>query len=141
MSQTTRLPAFSELPPMTDFRQRQRVSTLTAPAAWGFAPRYLVQPKSPNRHPSATETFIELSELYHNGPESQSKFLDRKPLKPYHAHKVDLSYMLETAPFFTDSQTRALQGHVSVFSGSEGEQSRWSRQRRAHPLCSADSRH
>ena len=31
---------------MTDFRQRQAISTLTAPAAWGVTPLYLVQPVS-----------------------------------------------------------------------------------------------
>ena len=35
--------------PMTDFRQRQALSTLTAPAAWGIAPRSLVQPRNPSR--------------------------------------------------------------------------------------------
>ena len=30
--------------PMTDFRQRQAISTLTAPAVRGFSPHYLVQP-------------------------------------------------------------------------------------------------
>ena len=29
---------------MTGFRQRQAISTLTAPAVWGFSPLYLVQP-------------------------------------------------------------------------------------------------
>ena len=31
---------------MTDFRQRQVISTLTAPAARGLTPHYLVQPVS-----------------------------------------------------------------------------------------------
>ena len=35
--------------PMTDFRQRQALSTLTAPAAWGIAPRSLVQLRNPSR--------------------------------------------------------------------------------------------
>ena len=35
--------------PMTDFRQRQALSTLTAPAAWGIAPRSLVQPRNLSR--------------------------------------------------------------------------------------------
>ena len=34
--------------PMTGFHQRQAVSTLTVPAAWGLAPRSLVQPDSLN---------------------------------------------------------------------------------------------
>ena len=37
--------------PMTGFHQRQAVSTLTVPAAWGLAPRSLVQPGSLNAPP------------------------------------------------------------------------------------------
>ena len=40
------LSAFSRFLSMTDFRQRQAISTLTAPAAWGVTPLYLVQPVS-----------------------------------------------------------------------------------------------
>ena len=36
---------------MTGFHQRQAVSTLTVPAAWGLAPRSLVQPGSLNAPP------------------------------------------------------------------------------------------
>ncbi len=43
---------------MTDFRQRQAVLTLTAPAAWGFTPSYLVQPANLMRYHQPREHFI-----------------------------------------------------------------------------------
>ena len=44
MSQTVVLSAFSGFLPMTDFRQRQATSTLTAPAARGLTPHSLFSP-------------------------------------------------------------------------------------------------
>ena len=49
---------------MTDFRQRQAVSTLTAPAARGLAPHYLVQPGTRHALYPATGTYIELLSYY-----------------------------------------------------------------------------
>lgn len=43
---------------MTGFHQRQTISTLTAPAAWGLSPRSLVQPDSRHAPCPATETII-----------------------------------------------------------------------------------
>lgn len=40
---------------MTDFRQQQTASTLTAPAARGLAPHSLVQPQGHPAYPAATE--------------------------------------------------------------------------------------
>ena len=45
---------------MTDFRQRQAISTLTAPAARGLTPHYLVQPGTRHALYQATGTYIEL---------------------------------------------------------------------------------
>ena len=49
---------------MTDFRQRQAISTLTAPAARGLTPHYLVQPGTRHALYPATGTFIELLNYY-----------------------------------------------------------------------------
>ena len=46
---------------MTDFRQRQAISTLTAPAARGLTPHYLVQPGTRHALYPATGTHIHLS--------------------------------------------------------------------------------
>jgi len=46
---------------MTDFRQRQAASTLTAPAARGLAPHFLVQPGSRNAHRPATEILYSIT--------------------------------------------------------------------------------
>ena len=63
MSQTTAcLP--SQISPMTDFHQRQAVSTLTAPAARGLTPHYLVQPGTRHALYPATGTFIDLCNYY-----------------------------------------------------------------------------
>ena len=62
------LSAFSRLPSMTDFRQRQAVSTLTAPAARGLAPHYLVQPGTRHALYPATGTLIELPSYYNPKP-------------------------------------------------------------------------
>ncbi len=53
-------PAFSEKNPMTDFRQRQAISTLTAPAARGLSPHSLVQPGIRMPHVRPREQFIHL---------------------------------------------------------------------------------
>ena len=45
---------------MTDFRQRQAISTLTAPAARGLAPHFLVQPDTRHALCPATVTTIQL---------------------------------------------------------------------------------
>ena len=45
---------------MTDFRQRQAISTLTAPAARGLSPHSLVQPDTRLAEYPATGTDIEL---------------------------------------------------------------------------------
>ena len=45
---------------MTDFHQRQVISTLTAPAARGLAPHFLVQPDTRHALYPATGTHIQL---------------------------------------------------------------------------------
>ena len=55
------LSAFSRFLSMTDFRQRQAISTLTAPAARGLTPHYLVQPGTRHALYPATGTTIKLS--------------------------------------------------------------------------------
>ena len=55
------LPAFSEGDlPMTDFHQRQAISTLTAPAARGLTPHSLVQPGTRHALYPATGTMYSL---------------------------------------------------------------------------------
>ena len=58
------LSAFSRLSSMTDFRQRQAISTLTAPAARGLTPHYLVQLDARHALHPATGTFIKLPNYY-----------------------------------------------------------------------------
>jgi hypothetical protein len=55
------LSAFSGFLPMTDFHQRQAISTLTAPAARGLSPHYLVQPGTRHALYPATGTLIHLT--------------------------------------------------------------------------------
>ena len=49
---------------MTDFHQRQAISTLTAPAARGLTPHYLVQPGTRHALYPATGTLINLLNYY-----------------------------------------------------------------------------
>ena len=49
---------------MTDFHQRQAISTLTAPAARGLTPHYLVQPGTRHALYPATGTFMKLPNYY-----------------------------------------------------------------------------
>ena len=49
---------------MTDFRQRQAISTLTAPAARGLTPHSIVQPDTRHALYPATGTLINLLNYY-----------------------------------------------------------------------------
>ena len=49
---------------MTDFHQRQAISTLTAPAARGFTPHYLVQPTSLYELPGHGNIYENLQQYY-----------------------------------------------------------------------------
>jgi len=58
--------AFSEFLPMTDFRQRRAISTLTAPAARGLTPHYLVQPVSLYEQPGHGNNYKIIYQSYYS---------------------------------------------------------------------------
>ena len=59
---------------MTDFRQRQAVSTLTAPAARGLTPHYLVQPDDRPAHHPATERLL-ISKVLYRRPAQKARVI------------------------------------------------------------------